>query len=90
MVITELRKAYKNELQVEVSYNWWDLQQRHNVIPDMDRWCCETFGDPGRNNNKRWRRSHLYHRTDKLYWKYYFKHEEDATWFLLKWKHDSE
>lgn len=73
-MITQTRKG-KDKYVVE-----FDTVQVGPESGPIRAWCEELFGPGGRNHKYRWR----YGWTDVAN-KYYFKHEQDAMLFVMRW-----
>lgn len=50
-------------------------------LPETIDWCTDTFGSSGRDKKYRWRYGWTQHREGM----FYFRSENDALFFVLKW-----
>ena len=53
---------------------------------DMELWCHTTFGDPGDHmwgEKKAPKPGHRWYMNNRKFW---FRHEKDRDWFILKWR----
>jgi len=79
MKIEEGRVYGARYYTVDPNPNWdpfWYNQTWH----DMENWCIKTFGDTPKDGvwtpNARWYMNNS---------KFWFRHEKDLSWFILKW-----
>jgi hypothetical protein len=56
-------------------HGWWSIKTKIDTVEDI-LWCFEQFGE--QNTNGRWFYSSTSHQ-------FFFKREEDAMWFTLRW-----
>ena len=57
----------------------WELG-KHNNWHDMVEWCVNTFGPTPKDGV--WSSGHRWYVNNAKFW---FKSEEDRTWFVLRW-----
>ena len=50
-------------------------------LKEAIKWCTSMLGAGGRNKKCRWRYGWVHRNTDT----FYFKHEQDALYFVLRW-----
>lgn len=73
MIVAERKSKYKTKVTFEPS---WAIGEHAKI----KEWCEERFGPSGRGKHLRWR----FGWTDRCD-TYYFKHQKDATMFMLRW-----
>ncbi len=76
MIVRKSKNQYRIELGKVLSKPY-DNQDKNEVM----EWCKEHFGPGGRNSHCKWR----YGWVDRTSDFFYFKSEQDALYFVLRW-----
>lgn len=69
MIVTQRKSKHKIKVTLE-----------RKGSPELYEWCAERFGPGGRNKHLRWRYGWLQDKET-----FYFKHQKDASMFVMKW-----
>jgi hypothetical protein len=76
MIVRKSKNQYRIELGKVLSKPYGP-EDKHEVM----EWCKEHFGTGGRNRHCKWR----YGWVEKTSDYFYFKNEQDAMYFVLRW-----
>jgi len=81
LIIEEKTTEYYTATVEQEKYIWTlgeELSERYKLWLEIDDWCEQTFGTQGMwgHNPSAWKRMGP---------SYYFQHDKDREWFVLRW-----
>ena len=82
-VMRALHRQYMrmyNEISVAQAYKGeWKIQTTYSTDENIKQWLLDTFGEPGRAHQYRWRANNV------KFGVYFLRHESDIMLFRLRW-----
>jgi len=80
MILRKVGKEYVITDPVNRLYYGMNYKQIDNTLAEILTWCEKMFGRGSRNSKSVWR-----HGWTEKFFTMYFKHENDAMTFMLRW-----